>query len=158
MNNRSALKLTFAEKAGLALAGVVALAIPVILGITSASALRAQGQAITKFEVASIRSCKPGREVSGQRGGGYAAGGGYVAPTPGRLNIECMPLIFLIKDAYVRSAHAVIRPVEIVPISGGPSWINSERYDIEAKADGNPALPRPWRVPCSKPYSKTVSI
>ncbi len=42
MNNRSTLALNFAKKAGLAIAGVIAVAIPVILGVTNAPLLRAQ--------------------------------------------------------------------------------------------------------------------
>ena len=110
----------------------------VVAGLAGAHVNAQQPPSTPRFEVASIRPCEPRRELPVRRGL-YNAGGGYVAPTPGRLNVECVPLIFLIADAYIRSANAVIRPVEIVPISGGPSWINSERYDIEARAQGNPS-------------------
>lgn len=85
-----------------------------------------------KFEVASIRPCEPAPDAPDRRGGG-------VGVSPGALHVTCMPLMFLIQDAYIRSANAMLRPVETVPISGGPSWIHSERYDIEAKAAGTPS-------------------
>jgi len=48
-------------------------------------------------------------------------------PTAGRLTIENLPLRLLIQRAYgVRSFQ----------ISGGPSWIDNERYDILAKTEG----------------------
>lgn len=50
-----------------------------------------------------------------------------------------MPVIFLIQGAYVAFANPIVRPFDSVPVSGGPSWINSDRYHIEAKAEGAPS-------------------
>jgi uncharacterized protein (TIGR03435 family) len=55
MANRPTLKLSFARKAGLAIAGVLAVAIPVILGITNAPLLRAQADPNLRFDVVSVR-------------------------------------------------------------------------------------------------------
>ena len=55
MDHRSTLKLSFAKKAALAIAGTLAVAIPVILGITNAPLLRAQADPNLRFEVASVR-------------------------------------------------------------------------------------------------------
>ena len=76
-----------------------------------------------KFEVASIKRCVAG---SADRSHG-------IRVTPARLSVTCSPVKFLIQAAYATSADAS------VPISGGPAWIDSELYDIEAKADGNPS-------------------
>jgi uncharacterized protein (TIGR03435 family) len=51
----------------------------------------------------------------------------FQASAGGRLTAENMPLRLLIQRAYD------MRPFQIV---GTPSWIDSERYDIVAKADG----------------------
>jgi uncharacterized protein (TIGR03435 family) len=51
----------------------------------------------------------------------------FQASAGGRLTAENMPLRLLIQRAYD------VRPFQIV---GAPSWIDSERYDIVAKADG----------------------
>jgi uncharacterized protein (TIGR03435 family) len=92
--------------------------------------LRAQSG--PKFEVASIRPCQPTPDSPDRRGGG-------VGVSPGRLSVTCMPLMFLIQGAYVAFANETVRPFDSVPISGGPAWINSDRYDIEAKAEGTPS-------------------
>jgi len=51
-------------------------------------------------------------------------------PSVGRLSVVNMTLKDLLTVAYE------VRDFQIL---GGPSWINSERYDIEAKTDGNTA-------------------
>jgi uncharacterized protein (TIGR03435 family) len=92
--------------------------VAVILPLT----LRAQSAAVPKpqFEVASIK-----RNVSGLSAG--------FNPQPGgRLTIENVPLRLLIQNAY-----------DVFPfqVSAGPAWIDSDRYDVDAKADGNPSIP-----------------
>jgi uncharacterized protein (TIGR03435 family) len=58
--------------------------------------------------------------------------GARTQPLPGgRLRVENQPLRALIKTAY---------KVQDFQLSGGPGWIASGRYDIEAKSEGNPPL------------------
>jgi uncharacterized protein (TIGR03435 family) len=52
----------------------------------------------------------------------------------GRLNVVNNPLSNIIRNAYNS-----IRPFVL---QGGPDWIDSDRYDIEAKAEGNPTEPQ----------------
>ncbi len=83
------------------------------------------------FEVASI---KPNH--SGERRF-------FVSWQPGRFNATGMTLKFLITMAY---------DVKDFQVSGGPSWVNSERYDIDAKEPDSIAqeldkLPREQRGP-----------
>jgi uncharacterized protein (TIGR03435 family) len=61
---------------------------------------------------------------------GNSAGEAYVQVVPGSLRMRNIPLRNLIQLAY---------GVEGYQISGGPSWIASDRFDIEAKASGNPS-------------------
>jgi len=69
------------------------------------------------FEVASVKL--------NTRGGGMV-----LRPQPGgRLTVENIPLRLLIQNAFD------VRPFQI---SEGPGWIDSEHYDITAKAEGNP--------------------
>jgi uncharacterized protein (TIGR03435 family) len=95
-------------------------AIPVIviaIAILDAGSARAQPAARPQFEVASVK-----RNNSGERGMDLDA-------TPGgRLTAKNAPLRLLIKNAY---------DVRDFQILGAPGWVESERWDIEAKAGDN---------------------
>ncbi|MBI1790189.1 MAG: TIGR03435 family protein [Acidobacteria bacterium] len=135
MKNRVVLRLNFARKLALAVAGIVALAAPIAVGVMNAPLIRAQSATATpKFEASSIKAChdQPGLK----RGYGYSS-------SPGTLNTGCMPLVDadnlgLIQRAYVRFAGGHPHWPGIVPIQGGPDWIRSELYNINAKAEGIP--------------------
>jgi uncharacterized protein (TIGR03435 family) len=87
--------------------------------IVLAAALAAGAQ--PRFEVASV---KP--SAAGCANVGRGAGGGRPEVTPARLDLACRTTLSLIELAYS------------VPVSGGPAWIGTERYDIDAKAEGAP--------------------
>jgi uncharacterized protein (TIGR03435 family) len=80
-----------------------------------------------KFEVSSIRPCE-------------SEGGRSQAPdvSPGRINTHCQTVMALIQRAYVTYANGQSSWSWSVPISGGPAWIDSTRYTIEAKAVADP--------------------
>lgn len=74
-----------------------------------------------QFEVASVRlNPTPGGEA-------------YVQVVPGRLRMRNVPARTLIQLACEAEAYQ---------ISGGPSWIATDRFDIEAEAEGNPSTQR----------------
>ncbi len=76
------------------------------------------------FEVASITPCKPGTpEPPGEHAGMVQ----FTSPG-GRLNAKATTIKFLLEWAYG------ILPAQH---SGGPAWLDTDRYDIEAKAAGN---------------------
>ena len=131
MRKRIMHKPSFARRLALTAAGTVALAVPVVMGVVNAPLVRVHAQsgavAMPKFEVASIKPCigeAPNR--SGSR-------------SPGRLNRECQTVMDLIRAAYVTFANGHVDLVSSIPIEGGPGWINSDRYTIDAKADGIPS-------------------
>lgn len=92
----------------------------------------AMARSQAKFEVASIKPCR--NYVPQGR-----SGAGRETVAPGSLNLECEPVRGLIQTAYVLFANGRMNPFTFIPIEGGPSWINSERYTISAKADGVPS-------------------
>ncbi|HUK30873.1 MAG TPA: M56 and DUF3738 domain-containing protein [Candidatus Acidoferrum sp.] len=122
-------ELTLARKAVLALAATVALAIPILAGAIGAPSIRAQSQTQNgaalnfEFEVASIKPTKPGQVGMSMD----SLGTGTVTDTFIATNI---PLI-----AYIREAYGMSFGAEDGRVLGAPAWVNSERYDIEAKID-----------------------
>jgi len=78
------------------------------------------------FEVASITPCKAGTPAPP---GEHAGMADFIAPG-GRFHAQATTVKFLLEWAY-----------GIVPAehSGGPSWMENDRYDILAKAEGNPS-------------------
>lgn len=98
------------------------------------SAAASQTQAKPKFDVASIRPCRPDAVPAGGRG---------VAAPAATLRLNCVPLRSVIEDAYIRFAGGVNRSpmlTALTKIEGGPGWINSDRYTIEAKSEGAQSL------------------
>jgi len=138
MSNRIGIGLSFAKKAALAAAGISAVAAPTIVGIMNAPFSRAQSvsAATPGFEVASVKPSKdcgaPGAAAGGRKGGG-------VSLSPGRLHV-CGTLENLIQNAYVvytdgRSNRTLQARVSGPPLAGGPAWIRSDRYLIDAKPE-----------------------
>jgi uncharacterized protein (TIGR03435 family) len=140
MTKRIAVRLSLGKKAALAAAGIAAAGL-LVVGIrsTAAHAQPASPQSAAgpfpKFEVVSIKSCKP--DAPGGREGRISA--------PGRLSIGCGILADsdntgLIQVAYNRYAGGQLNSTRVIPIEGGPDWIHSESFAIDAKSDGHPSI------------------
>jgi uncharacterized protein (TIGR03435 family) len=84
------------------------------------------GLASPKWEAASVRLCAPDPAIAGRRSSSMGV-------SPQRLHVSCVSLEFLIGAAYVELADS-----QHSPLAGGPAWIKSDLYDIEAKAEGDP--------------------
>jgi uncharacterized protein (TIGR03435 family) len=85
-----------------------------------------------KFDVVSVKPCKPGVTKAGDS-------------SPGRLAIGCALLAGidntgLIQVAYNRYASGQLTSTKVIPIEGGPDWIHSEGFEIDAKSDGHPSI------------------
>jgi uncharacterized protein (TIGR03435 family) len=113
LTERVADDLNFAKKAALAIAAVFALTAPVILGI-----LHAQSPP-PAFDAASVKPADP----SARRGMDFRTAGGRLVSTNWTLDL-------LVREAY---------GVKYYQITGGPAWFNSDRFDIEAEAPGEPS-------------------
>ncbi len=118
----------------LAIAGAAAFAVLVVASAPTASRLWAQAPAGPSpaerptFEVASVKLNKSDGPM-GVRKFDLGQPGGYVTMTNCTLRI-------LIANAYLSTDGPDIR----YRISGVPSWIESESFDIAARADGDPTL------------------
>jgi uncharacterized protein (TIGR03435 family) len=106
-----------------------ALTCPLFLWI----AFRANAQgptASSQFEVASVKPCpaQPEAARGSRRGDGRES-------SPERLHLPCQTLLSLIQWGYVNFAEGRFNPLAAIPILGGPSWINSDLFEIDAKTE-----------------------
>jgi uncharacterized protein (TIGR03435 family) len=141
VTKRMEVGLSLGKKRALAAAGMATLGLVTVVGIRTTTA-RAQsaspqtaGGPFPKFEIVSIKSCKPG--TPGEREGRVSA--------PGRLNIGCGMLADtdntgMIQVAYNRYAGGQLNSYRVIPIEGGPDWIHSESFEINAESDGHPSI------------------
>ena len=100
----------------------------IVVGLFNAPVVSAQSAAKPQFEVAAIKPCKDDDK------------NGSPAPSPGRLNTPCLSVKELIQRAYETYANGRFHPLDFrdfLPIERGPAWINSDHYQISARADGN---------------------
>ena len=115
-------RLNFIRRAILIATGVAAVAVPVTVGFLKVPSVRAQSAQSNaprpKFDAASIK-----RDVSGE-------GGGIFTCVP-NCHLERMTLKDLVIFAY---------RLHDFQVTGGPGWIDSDRYNIDAKAEGPPSL------------------
>jgi uncharacterized protein (TIGR03435 family) len=113
--------------------GPVVVTIAVLLA-TAVYGLFGQSGTPPAFEVATIK-----RNVSGQ----YATGVAY--KPGGRIIAKNAPLRLLIQFAYAfhdSQGHSL--PLKASQVVGGPAWIDSESYDIEAKPESNTNPSQAW--------------
>jgi bla regulator protein BlaR1 len=115
-------KLDFGRKLLLSAAGLVAVAVPVVFGLAKPTQSRAEAKAQNSaaiapvFEVASIKPNKSGDDRQD------------ISYPPSGFTATNVTLQMLIRAAY---------GVEYNQISGGPDWLNSDNYDVEARVDNS---------------------
>jgi len=130
MSNKIARQLSCGRKILLASAGIATLVAPLVIGIMGAPQVRAQQTDATPpvgtpaFEVASIKpnDSKDFRVMPPQ-----------IRPG-GSLAFRNMPVYLIVTQAYNLPFFSPQR------VSGGPAWMTSERFDIDAKP-GAGAIP-----------------
>jgi bla regulator protein BlaR1 len=122
MTHRLVDQLSFGRKLLLACAGMVVIAGPVVFGFANGSQSATQSQPVSggplpSFEVASVKPNHSGTQMV------------RIMNSPGRFSAVNVTPKMLIQFAY---------DVKGPQLSGSPSWIDSERYDIDAKTDETP--------------------
>jgi len=88
--------------------------------------------ALAQFEVASVKVGRAGQPPN-------------VGPVGGRFSATSVPLRILLQRAYAPSNG---RPLLRSQIIGGPAWIDSDIFDIDAKAEGDsrPTPDQMWQM------------
>jgi uncharacterized protein (TIGR03435 family) len=89
------------------------------------TASRAQSSPRPSFEVALIKPSPNCRQTPN------------VGPTPGRLEFACVTLRMLIRVAYGTFAGTKLNERQL-EAAGGPDWLDTEWYQVIAKAEGKP--------------------
>src|SRR5215831_18504214 len=117
MASRISYGLSAARKLLFAAAGMAPAGTPVLIGLWGAPCGNAQSQERLTFEVASIKRVNPA-----QGAGGPLPLAPGVTPDGGIRSF--VPIFNLICWAY---------RIDGAQLSGGPSWVRSDRYAIEAK-------------------------
>jgi bla regulator protein BlaR1 len=125
MSGRLADRLSFGRKLLLLAIGSIVVAAPVALGLLNrpsrilAQLQHADASAVRPFEVASIKPSRAGDDMR------------QLFMSPGKFTTKGETTRAVIGFAYdIKSDNQ---------LSGGPSWINSEKYDIEAKEEDSVA-------------------
>jgi uncharacterized protein (TIGR03435 family) len=120
---------------------VMCTAATVALG-ARAQATQTKADNAPKFDVVSIKPC-PGLDVVRPPGSGRGANPRAPQISPGYMHWDCVALAELIDQAYAGKGsqllNVIARPLEDSPkhVRGGPAWVQSERFTIEARVTGD---------------------
>jgi uncharacterized protein (TIGR03435 family) len=174
MVNNIVLRLNFARKVALTMAGILAIGLPLIAGMLTAplrasafapgQARSSAGTSAARFEVVSIKPCE-GNSPTIDRGTPPPPGGrSGVAPwsaqaSPGSVYWHCATLAQLIAQGYADQDHPLLNvhtqlriedSFQPKHVRGGPSWVTTDKFTIEARSSvdlTNPVLAgRPTRT------------
>jgi bla regulator protein BlaR1 len=113
MANRHAVRVNFSKKLLLIAAAMTALVGPVVVGVLNAPRLLAQSHA--EFDVATVKLVKPG--------------------TPENIKISAAHGSLMMQQQTLRDCIAWAYGLNGAGQITGPEWLDSEKYDIAAKAD-----------------------
>jgi uncharacterized protein (TIGR03435 family) len=75
------------------------------------------------------QTSSPAFDVASVKPGTCARGADFRVLPGGRLHITCLTIDVILREAY---------GLEHYQISGGPTWLHTDDFDIEAKAEGEP--------------------
>jgi uncharacterized protein (TIGR03435 family) len=118
------------KAAGMLLCAMV-LALDVMIGI--AASRQAQNPApsggVPKWEAVSVKRCTNDAADPDGRGGGASPN-----TSPDRFTLFCRPLLGFVQQVFITSARGQLA-TRAIQVQGAPSWIESERYTITAKAE-----------------------
>jgi uncharacterized protein (TIGR03435 family) len=117
------------------------------VGTATAPFVRSQTDVpMPKWEVVSIKLCSPGGR------------GGVASPQgPGRLTMPCVPLELLIHHSYLLFPNGTLDLAgATTQVVGGPAWMYSEPYTIEAKAEVAPGQSAPGRGTMQGPMLRAL--
>jgi bla regulator protein BlaR1 len=121
ISNRAALGLDLRRRVLLGAAGLLALALPLVLGVMHVGAVIAETRAedelanLPKFDVASIKPHKD--EAEGMMRMGFGV-------TPDGIHADGVPAAMIVRQAFGVSDDRILNE---------PDWLRSSRYDVEAK-------------------------
>jgi bla regulator protein blaR1 len=125
MTWRRTFQLTFLRKSLLASAGIVAVAVPLVIGMIRAQTL--PPPPAYAYDVVSIHKSSPGQE--GSRIGPGAGGG---VRTQNTTAMQLLTFAYKVHD---------------YQIAGAPGWVTSERFDVNLTPEKTEAPPRPGDAP-----------
>src|ERR1700730_2554876 len=97
-----------------------------VTGVLAVPAGQAQSSPRPLFDVASIKPSPNCRQIPN------------VGPTPGKLEFDCVTLRMLIRAAYGSFTDNKLNERQL-DAAGGPAWLDTEWYQVIAKAEGNPS-------------------
>ena len=116
-------------------AGPLALAVPVFLGLIAAPCLSAQAQANPSPEVPAAQSLE--EEQADIKMSFDVASVKPIAGDPGKAYVQAVPGRLLMQNFSVRALILLAYGVADYQMSGGPSWIASDHYNLQAVAQGS---------------------